>query len=61
MVKKVLSEMAQQGLSKQTRRHAFGIMRKMYSDAIEDYQYLTFDPVLKKLKPEVPIMEEPPI
>jgi integrase len=59
MIKGVLNEMAKKGRGKQTRRHAFGIMRKMFADAIEDYQYLTFNPVLKKLKPDVPIVEAP--
>jgi integrase len=52
-VKRVLNEMANLGKSEQTRVHAFGILRKMFGDAMEIYQYATFNPALKKLKPSI--------
>lgn len=52
-IKKVLNEMARVGRANQTRKHVYNMLRKMFGDAIEDYQYITFNPVLKKLKPEV--------
>ncbi|MBI4402659.1 MAG: tyrosine-type recombinase/integrase [Deltaproteobacteria bacterium] len=52
-VKRILCEMANLGKSEQTRLHVFGILRKMFGDAIEVYQYLTFNPALRKLKPTV--------
>lgn len=58
-VKKVLNAMAKLGRSKTTRRHVYIMLRKMFGDAIEDYQYLTFNPVLRKLKPDVPQKEAP--
>ncbi len=56
-VKRVLNEMANLGKSEQTRVHVFGILRKMFGDAIEIYQYATFNPALKKLKPAIPQLE----
>jgi len=56
-VKRVLNEMAKLGKSEQTRVHVFGILRKMFGDAMEIYQYATFNPALKKLKPSIPVIE----
>lgn len=58
-VKWVMNEMAKRGRSNQTRRHVFNMLRKMYRDAIEDYQYVVFNPVLRKLKPAVHTAEAP--
>ncbi len=57
MVKRVLTNMATLGRSPQTQLHVFGLMRKMFGDAIENYQYLTFNPVIRKIKPSVPLIE----
>ena len=59
-VKRVLNEMANLGKSNQTRVHAFGLLRKMFGDGIEIYQYLTFNPALKKFKPDLPEKEAGP-
>jgi len=56
-VKRVLNEMAKLGKSEATRVHVFGTLRKMFGDAIETYQYLTYNPALKKFKPSIPERE----
>jgi integrase len=56
-VKRVLIEMAKLGKSDQMRLHVFVLMRKMFGEAIETYQYLTFNPVIRKLKPK-PVRKE---
>ena len=56
-VKRVLNEMAKLGKAEATRVHVFGLLRKMFRDAIETYQYLTFNPALKKFKPSIPERE----
>jgi integrase len=58
-IKEVLGEMARAGKAEQTRRHVYAMLRKMFGDAIEDYQCLTFNPALKKLKPDVHTAEAP--
>lgn len=59
MVKRVLNAMAEKGKAPQTRVHVFGMLRKMFNDAIEDYRYMTFNPALRKFKPKVPVKETP--
>jgi integrase len=56
-IKRVLSSMSSAGRAPQTQRLVFATLRKLFSDAIESYQYLTFNPALKKLKPSVPVRE----
>ncbi len=51
---KVLRKMAALGKSEQSQLHVFNLMRKMFRDAIELYQLLTHNPVLRNLKPRVP-------
>jgi integrase len=57
LVKRVLNRMATLDRAPGTQSHVFVLMRKMFGDAIESYQYLTFNPAIRKLKPEVPINE----
>lgn len=57
MVKRVLNRMATLNRAPGTQSHVFVLMRKMFGDAIESYQYLTYNPAIRKLKPEVPINE----
>ncbi len=56
-VQQVLIQMAKLGKSDQTRVHAFGLLRKMFNDAIEIYQYVTFNPALNKFKPKIVVRE----
>lgn len=57
LVSNILVAMAQQNLAAQTRLHVFNLLRKMFGDAIELFQVLTFNPVLLSLKPRVPLKE----
>lgn len=57
MIVRMLNEMTNRGLSEQTRAHVYSLLRKMFSDAIEMYQLITFNPVIRKLKPKVPVKE----
>ena len=57
MVKRVLIEMAKQGKSPQTQRLVYATMKKMFGDAVENYQCLGVNPVLRKIKPVVTIQE----
>jgi len=57
LVKRVINQVAQLGRAPQTQRHVYQIMRKMFGDSIEIYQYLTFNPVLRKFNPDVPVLE----
>jgi len=57
MVKRVLNRVASLNKAPGTQRHVFVLVRKMFGDAIENFQYLTFNPAIRKFKPEVPIKE----
>jgi integrase len=58
MVKRVLNRVAMMDRSPGTQRHVFVLMRKMmFGDAIESYQYLTFNPAIRKFKPDIPFKE----
>lgn len=57
LAKRVLNEMAKVGRAPQTQRLVYATMRKMFGDAVENYQYLTFNPIIRKIKPTVPIKE----
>lgn len=57
MVKRVLNRVAMMDRSPGTQRHVFVLMRKMFGDAIESYQYLTFNPAIGKFKPDIPFKE----
>lgn len=57
LISQIPVEMARLGRSAQTRLHVFNLLRKMFGDAIEMFQLLTFNLVLRKLKPRVPIKE----
>jgi integrase len=59
MIKKVLIEMARKDRSAQTQRLVYATMKKMFADAVETYQYMGFNPVLRKIKPAIFIKEAP--
>lgn len=56
-IQRIMITMATLGRSEQTRIHVFNLLRKMFGDAIENYEYLTFNPVLRKFKPKLPQKE----
>lgn len=49
--------MVAQGRSGQTQLHVFFLLRKMFRDAIELYQIINFNPVVRTMKPKVPLIE----
>lgn len=57
LITRVLVSMANEGKAAQTRLHTFNLLRKMFGDAIELFQLITFNPVLLTLKPKVPVKE----
>jgi integrase len=58
-IQKVMKVTADQGRSPQTRLHVFNFMRKMFGDAVEIYELLHRNPVLKKFKPKLIKRERP--
>lgn len=56
-ISQLLNEMAKKGKSEQTRLHTFNLLRKMFLDGMELFQVLTYNPVIRKLKPRVPLKE----
>ena len=59
MVQSLFTRMADLGKSPQTQCLVYATLRKMFSDAIQNYQYLPFNPVLSSLKPAAPQKEAP--
>jgi integrase len=57
MVAKVLNDLQKIGKSEQLQMHVFGLLRKMFGDAIELFQLLAFNPALRSLKPKIPVKE----
>jgi hypothetical protein len=57
LISKVLVSMAKKGKSPQTQLHVFNLLRKMFGDAIELFQLITFNPAFRSLKPKVPFKE----
>ena len=53
----VLSGMVVAGKSEQTQLHVYNLLKKMLGDAVELFRLLDFNPVLRKLRPKVPIKE----
>lgn len=54
---KVLSRMIDLKKSDQTRRHVYNLLNKMYGDAIHVFRYSIRNPMVRDLKPKVPIKE----
>jgi len=52
-IAQVLKSLQDKGRSAQTSRHVFNLLHKMFRDAVEDFQLLNFNPVLRKLKPRI--------
>ena len=57
MVKRIINRAGQLGRSPTTQRHVFIVVRRLFGDAIEIYQYLTFNPALRKFNPDIAIFE----
>ncbi|MGE4108052.1 MAG: tyrosine-type recombinase/integrase [Bacteriovoracia bacterium] len=59
MVARVLNRVAEMGRGPATRLHVYGLMHKMFGDAVELYDLLPRNPVIRKLRPKVPQKESP--
>lgn len=57
MIKRIFIGMTSQGKAPQTQRLVYATLKKMFGDAVENYQYLTVNPVLRKLKPTIALKE----
>lgn len=56
-IAKVLLDVKERGLAEQTQAHVYNMLHKMFDDAIHHFEYLTFNPVIKKYKPSIPKKE----
>ncbi len=54
---RIFSLMTERDLSPRTQLLVFGTLRKFFGDAIDIYRMLTFNPVIKKLRPKEPSKE----
>jgi integrase len=57
MVGRVFSAMVESEKSEQTQLHVYNLLRKLFTDAIEFYQYVSFNPVIQKIRPKLPEKE----
>ncbi len=53
MVAMVLNSLADQDYAPATRLHVYVVLKKMFADAIELFQILSINPVLKKMRPRL--------
>ena len=58
-VGRVLSYTAELGRGSAQRLHVYNVMRKLFGDAVELYELMVRNPVIKKLRPKVPQREMP--
>jgi integrase len=56
-ISSILNRMQGKELSKQTQLHAYNLLRKMFRDAEEEHHLLNRNPVLRKIRPRVPVKE----
>lgn len=56
-VSQVLRRMHEAGYSEQMELHVYNIMHKMFEDAIELFEILNRNPVIKRLRPNVKVKE----
>lgn len=53
----ILIKMEKLGRAEQTRKHVYNLLHKIFEDCIEDYNYLTENPVKSKFLPKVIIKD----
>ena len=56
-VSRVLRQMDDSELSKQMQLHVYNLLHKMFEDGIELFEVLNRNPVIKRLRPDVPMKE----
>lgn len=49
----VLSHAKDKGLASQTRAHIYNLLHKMFEDAVHHFEFVTFNPVIRRYKPKV--------
>ena len=57
MMSRVLNHAAELGRGPATRLHIYGLLHKMFGDAVELYELLPKNPMIRKLRPKVPVRE----
>lgn len=57
MIQRVLNRAAQLGRAESTLTHIYGLMHKMFGDAVELYNLVPRNPVIRKLRPKIPMKE----
>lgn len=55
----VLNRMNELGKAAQSRVHVYGLLHKMFRDADETFRLVSFNPVLRSFKPQIPVKEAP--
>lgn len=58
-IAEVLNRMNDKGKAAQTRCHIYGLLRKMFKDADETFRLVSYNPVHRSFKPQVPQKEAP--
>jgi integrase len=53
----ILNKMERLGRGAQMRKHVYNLLHKVFQDCIDDYQYVSENPVKKKLLPKVVVVE----
>lgn len=56
-VARVLADVNARGFSKQMQVHVYALMRKVFGDAVQLFQVIERSPVLKNMRPRLPIKE----
>ncbi|MGK5084390.1 site-specific integrase [Bdellovibrionota bacterium FG-1] len=56
-ISRVLSAASEKKLSASMKKHVYVLMRKLFGDAVEMFQVLPTNPVIKKLQPNLPKKE----
>ncbi len=52
-ISKILQNMQELGRGEQTRRHVYNLLHKIFDDCIQDYEYISYNPVKRKLIPKL--------
>jgi integrase len=53
----ILSKMEKLGRSEQTRKHVYNLLHKLFQDCVDDYEYISLNPVKEKFIPKVLVRE----
>lgn len=56
-IQRIFVEMTKKGKALSTQRLVYSTVRKLFGDAVETFQYASYNPVLRKLKPSIATKE----